>query len=479
MPSVSKCQQLDAGSTSSARSSTQNRFFDVVGQFPQLKTYNHGVLIFRLANNASHNDIVTALREALLYIISRIPWLGECVVYEVQDDGTKLCKTAPFPPTVHDKGILIVKDYSNVLPSYEELDRLGAPVSLLDGKLICPVPGFPLSYNETDVAHPPVVILQASFIKNGLLLNFSNQHNMVDGVGIFSFLSCLSIAMQGKEIPQSLIDQANLDRGSVIPLFDPGQSLRDHGHLIRSPNTSNVGSRLASSPRTSRWALFRVLQKKIPAIKLLANKKEEFVDSVKYISTNDALCAFYWKRLAAVRLANKSVDSSSRSKFLRAIDARSAVGVPLGYMGQMVYHAATFFTYHELASPELSLAMVASRIRADLNESNTEWAVRSYATFLAGVSDKSTLLYGGGFDPILDVGNSSMAQLDFTGLDFGILGKAEYLRRPNLSPAPGVMYILPPEGHDRDLPILVCLSDDDIEGLKADDEWGQVTHYVG
>lgn len=52
--------------------------------------------------------------------------------------------------------------------------------------------------------------------------------------------------------------------------------------------------------------------------------------------------------------------------------------------------------------------MIASRMRADLDEYNTEWSVRRYATFLAGVSDKSTLIYGGGFNLILDVGNLSM-----------------------------------------------------------------------
>ncbi|KAI3338230.1 transferase family-domain-containing protein [Ustulina deusta] len=452
---------------------------DVVGQFPQLKTYNQGVLIFRLGVDVSRDDVVVALRDALAQIISRVPWLGECVIHEVQNDGiSTLCKTVPFPPTVHDKGMLIVKDCSDVCPSYEELYHRGAPVSLLDGKVLCPLPGFPLSYDETDVAHAPILVLQVSFIKGGLLLNFSNQHNMVDGVGVFAFLTCLSIAMRGKEIPQNLIDHANIDGGNVIPLLDPRQPMRDHSHLLRSSNTIKV-PQLPSPTPNSRWALFRVLRKNIPAIKLSATNKEEFVESVKYISTNDALCAFYWKRLAAVRVANRSVDSGSRSKFLRAIDARSAVGAPLGYIGQMVYHAATFFTYHELASPELTLSIIASRMRADLNESNTEWSVRSYATFLAGVSDKSTLVYGGGFNPMLDIGNSSMAQLDFTGLDFGILGKPEFLRRPNLSPAPGVMYVFGPEGPDRDLPVLVCLSDSDIDGLKADNEWGHVTEYVG
>lgn len=466
------------GSVNPVPAQPQGRFQDVVGQFPQLKTYNQGVLIFGLSPDVTHESVVAALRRAIDTLIRLVPWLGEQVVHEPQGEGfSSLCRTRPFPATVQDKKILIVKDCADLCPSYEELQQHGAPVSMLNGKILCPLPAFPLGYNDTDTAYPPVMVLQANFIKGGLVLNFSNQHNMIDGVGAFAYFKLLSLAMRGEEIPQSLVDQANMDRSKVIPLLDPGEPLRDHSHLLRPPTTTAPPQR---PPPPSRWALFRVLRKSLPGIKQSASKKDQFVDDkVEYVSTNDALCAFYWKRLAAVRLANRSVDPNSQSKFLRAMDARAAVRTPPGYLGQMVYHAATRFAYHELASPELSLSAVASRLRADLNASNSEWAVRSYATFVAGVPDKSTLVYGGGFDPVLDIGNSSMSQLDFTALDFGVLGKPAFLRRPDLTPVPGVMYVFAPEGEAGDLPVLVCLSDSDINGLRADGEWGPNTEYVG
>ena len=94
--------------------------------------------------------------------------------------------------------------------------------------------------------------------------------------------------------------------------------------------------------------------------------------------------------------------------------------------------------------------------------------------------DKSALVYGGGFDPASDVGNSSMAQLDFTALGFGpLLGKPAFMRRPNLMPVPGVMYVLAPEGEAGNMPVLVFLPDRDIDGLLADEVWAQSTEYVG
>ncbi|KAG4219895.1 hypothetical protein PC116_g31626 [Phytophthora cactorum] len=148
-------------------------------------------------------------------------------------------------------------------------------------------------------------------------------------------------------------------------------------------------------------------------------------------------------------------------------------------MGQMIHHALTRFSYRDLASPELTLSAIASRLRADLNQSANEWAVRSYATFLAGVADKGSLVYGGGHNPALDIGSSSVAQLTASSLSFGILGKPTMIRRPNLAPFGGVMYILPPEDDSQYTPILVCLSERDLEALSADKEWGAVAEYIG
>lgn len=478
--------QLDpASSVTTMPARDEDRFQDVVGQFPQLKTYNQLVLLFWCGPEVGHDSVVAAIRGALDHIISLVPWIGEQVVHKPQDGGRSgLCKTVPFSSPRAREKMLIVKDASDLCPSYDELEHCGAPVPMLDGKILCPMPAWPLRYTEADIGEAPVMVFQLTFIKNGLLLNFSNQHNMVDGVGAYAIFKLLSIVMQGRAVPQSLIDEANLDRRTVIPLLDPGQPLRDHSHLLKPENQNEAAARAAPPrpPPPSRWALFRVLRKSIPNIKRAASHEDQFVDtSIKYISTNDALCAFYWKRLASTRIRNGSIadPDTQKSKFLRAMDARSAVGVPAGYLGQMVYHAATRYSYSELAAPELTLSVLASRLRADLNASNTEWAVRSYATFVAGVPDKSTLVYGGGFDPATDIGNSSMSQLDFTALDFGLLGRPTFLRRPNLTPVPGVMYVLPPEGEAGDLPVLLCLPDRDIDGLQADEEWGPNTEYVG
>ncbi|KAH6658937.1 trichothecene biosynthesis acetyltransferase [Truncatella angustata] len=446
---------------------TKARFEDVVGQFPQLKSYNHGF------------DVVTALEAAITDIVANIPWLGEQVVHECGINGSSgIIRTAPWPTDLDVANrILYVKDHTEVCPSYDELLENSGPVSMLDGSLLCPLPGFPLSYDVAKIGGAaPVVAVQASFIRGGVIINFSNQHNVMDASGMFVFIMLLAIAMQGKSLPQAYIDQANSDRTKVIPLLEPGEPLRDHSHLLKQVD---LPPSVKAPPIPSEWAFFRLRQDGIPQIKAAASNKDEFEAPVTYISTNDALCAFYWKRLATVRLKNGSVNPSASSKFSRAIDARAAVGAPPAYMGQLVYHAATRATYQELGSAELTLSRLASRMRIDLDASNNEWAVRSYATFLAGVSDKSQLVYAGGLNPTLDVGGSSMAQTTTGALKFGVLGTPSLLRRPNLFPVPGLMYVYPPELDTGDLPILVCLNEQDMEGLRTDAEWSAYAEFIG
>ncbi|KAI1190797.1 transferase family-domain-containing protein [Nemania serpens] len=464
----------------SKQSTTLRDSEDVVGQFPQLKTFNHALLLFPLAENITDVTVVQALKQAVSDVIKHVPWLGEQVVHEDRGEGSSgVFKTVPMAVENIEDVIIYTKDCRALCPSYAEIVEAGGPFSMLDGNILCPFPGFPLSYDGAITGPVPVVAIQANFIQDGLLLNFSNQHNMMDATGTFNFLLLLSFVLQGKKIPQAYIDQANTNRGDVIPLLGPDEPILDHAHLLKPPIPRSVIAAGMAKLGPAKWAVFRIKPEIVAAIKQSASRHSEFVDSVQYITSNDALCAYFWQTLARIRVRNGSVDPSSTSKFLRAIDARSAVKAPHGYMGQMVYHASTELTYKEILSDVMSLSNLASRLRADLNKSNSEWAVRSYATFISRVPDKSKLVYGGGMNPLLDVGNSSMSQLNMDDVDFGILGKPTLTRRPKLAPVPGLMYIFPPDSGTRILPLLVCLCDNDLQSLRSDGKWCAVAEFVG
>lgn len=456
----------------------QGRYEDVIGQFPQLKTYNHGLFLFATADDNSRKNIIEALENATAKVIAEIPWLAKQVVCEGKAPGNSGKYTlAPWPSDTPLSSLVRVKDCSDICPAYADLIKAQAPISSFDGSILCPFPGFPLSYSEAEIGPAPVVAIQANFVKGGLLLNFSNQHNMMDATGLFTFIMLLASTMRGESIPPRIIEQANRDPKTVVPLLDEGEVIKDHSHLVRPVASTPVPQTALSTaaPPRYQWAYFRFLKPSITKVKALATTAEGTNDkAVPFISSNDALCAFYWKRLAAVRLQHGH-NASTKSKFSRAIDARTAMKVPMGYMGQLVYQAATYMSHEELTS--MSLQAVTARLRGALNEANTPFAIRSYATFLASVEDKATLAYAGIFNPATDIGSSSMSTAQ-VNLSFGILGEPELCRRPRLAPVPGCLYFYPPEAKG-DLPVLVCLREEELVGLREDREWSECTEYIG
>ncbi|KAL4997561.1 hypothetical protein BDV10DRAFT_169512 [Aspergillus recurvatus] len=200
------------------------------------------------------------------------------------------------------------------------------------------------------------------------------------------------------------------------------------------------------------------------------------------LSENDVICALLWQRVTTVRLARGDFTPGTMTRFSRAIDGRNAIGIPFTYMGHLVYHAVTRLTMGEAA--EQPLGRVAQALRRELTAANTAWAVRSYATFLARESDRSALLYGGEHNPNTDLGATSSIVSMGDARDgatmptsWGKLGTLQFIRRPRTTPLPGSLTVQPTER--RAVPLLVCLPQEDLEGLKKDVVWRQYTQIVG
>lgn len=273
---------------------------------------------------------------------------------------------------------------------------------MLDGQLLCPVPGFPVRYDPEKYGDPAVFLVQCSFIKGGALVNFSNQHNVMDGSGLFRLIMLLASVMCGQEIPEKVVQQANRDPTTIVPLYNTDVAIRDHSWL-------RAGSRplpQMSSPRPALWRMLSFSKSIASEVKKIASDPTGYDTEVPFISSEDAVIALYWKCLAGFRVKD-GVDKTRSSRMLRAIDSRGVLKVPFDYMGQLVYYSRTFLTLEELG--ELPLSTIACAIRKNLTNDNTEFSVRSYATYLSTVQDKSSLIYCGPADRTTDVSCSSMA----------------------------------------------------------------------
>jgi hypothetical protein len=168
----------------------------------------------------------------------------------------------------------------------------------------------------------------------------------------------------------------------------------------------------------------------------------------------------------------------------RTIGGRAAVGVPITYMGHLTYFSVSQLPMGQVAS--LPLSTIAQTLRREFSATNTTWAIRSYATFLAREHDKSRLVYAGLQNLDTDLGTTafiasqSTRQEDSSAMphDFGsVLGRLKYTRRPNSTPLPGGITVCPVESGA--IPLLLCMPEADLEGLKKDSQWRRFTRHVG
>ncbi|KAK5096747.1 hypothetical protein LTR24_002509 [Lithohypha guttulata] len=372
-------------------------YADVMGQFLQLFTYNHGVALFELDESVPRETIVKEFEEAAAKILEVVPWLGYRVILDGVCAGSSgRFRSAVWPGDSPTRNFVRFKDCTQLCPSYDELLAAQAPTKMLEGALLCPVPGFPTPYDVAKHGDPPVFLVQVSFVKGGALVNFSNQHNVMDGTALFRVITLLASVMCGEEVPADVIEQANRDPAKVVPLYSPNDVIRDHNWLKATARPLPT----MSSPRPAHWRMLRFSRKIAQQVKTIASDPIGYDPAVPFISSEDAVISLYWKCLANFRVKD-GVDRTRSSRMLRAIDSRGVLKISHSYMGQLVYYSRTFLTLKELMT--LPLSTIACNMRRNLLNDNTEFSVRSYATWLSGVPDKSTLIYCGPADRTIDV----------------------------------------------------------------------------
>ncbi|KAK3304872.1 uncharacterized protein B0T15DRAFT_537893 [Chaetomium strumarium] len=432
---------------------------DLMGQFPILNAYSHLAFGFELPPDADRGAVVDALQTALDRLIEQIPWLGWQVG---QRSGVRTA--VPWPEDVP-REVLRVKHCDDAILPMHQLLAAGVPIGKLDGKVLTPWPGLPQPHG---LAGPvPVIAVQANFIQGGLILILSSHHTMIDGTANFQLVKLLTTLLRGDEIPAADLQQANRDRSRLIDLIPPSQPVKDHSHLRCPP-----GYQVVFPTRPPTWCYFKV---PVASLSKLA-KTVTAQDPDRPVTEDDVLHAFYWQRLCAVRLS-RGMSADTVSKMSRAIDGRTALGIPASYMGALVCSAITRLPVGQVAS--LTLGQTARVLRRELSQANTAWAVRSFATFIAREPDRSLLLYTGTHDGNTDVGASSTLNTNQTpSPSWGpLLGPCRFFRRVLGAPIPGSFAVQSVEG--RAIPIAVCLPLDDLEALKKDELWREYTTCVG
>ncbi|OTB00231.1 hypothetical protein M426DRAFT_66285 [Hypoxylon sp. CI-4A] len=446
---------------------------DVVGQLPFLKTYSHLLLVFPLSDEL-RDGAIERLQSSALKLTEAFPWLAAKVVNKrISPGNSGVFELEPCSLWSAPDSILRVRDCSDLCPSFDQLVEARGPATMLNGDTLGPRSAFPQSYQETEDNPAPVIAFQANLIQGGLLLDCAAQHNFIDMSGIEQCFNLLATGMGDVSFSSEAIERGNMDRRNILPLLRPGEPMKDHTSFMKPPS-SHLTPPPAEPDSPFSWCYFRFSAGRLAELKVLAASSEGNYP-ISYISTNDALTAFCWQRVILTRL-NRRQTPHAHAKILRAVDTRKTMGVPKGYMGDLVTISNSVATFQEIA--DASLPKIASILRNDLNHVNTRDYIRSYATFVARTADKSNIVYGGQWNPDTDIGSSSWSRLQLSRINFGSLGKPVLVRRPTFGPLRSNIYFMP-QTISGDIDALICFNEEDMKGLMADPQWNLFADRIG
>jgi hypothetical protein len=449
---------------------------DILGQQPLLKIYTQICSCFSLADPASHPEIVNTLTTGLQRLSASFPWVAGQVVNEGSIPGnTGIFKIKALESIPQ----LIVKDLRHDLsiPTMAALRRADFPISMLDETIIAPRNTLPGSYGESVSDSEPVFLVQATFITGGLILCLNASHMTMDMTGQGQMIRLLSKACHGEQFTSEELSSGNLARRNLIPLL--GDSYKPGAELARqiiSPTPSHpVPSDTNEQRPKCTWAYFDFHSTSLSALKSLATKTIPL--SCNFVSTDDALSAFIWQSVIRARLPR--LNPKVLSTFARAVDVRQYLDIPKTYPGllqNMTYHA---YMAEKLADEPLG--GIASQLRSavDPKTSSLGYRTRCLATLLSRSADKRAISFTATLDPSVDVMFSSWAKIDCYGLDFNLgLGLPEAVRRPRFVPVEGLVYLMP-RTPDGDIAAAICLREEDMERLRADEKFALYGRYIG
>ncbi|KAF1919354.1 transferase family-domain-containing protein [Ampelomyces quisqualis] len=466
---------------------------DLLGAQPALfKLYTQLAIIFRAPEQVQHDTIVSTLTAGLERLAQAFPWIaGQVINTNHEPDGCSSYRIRPLEAVPR----LIVKNYENdaAIPTLAQLEEAQYPMSMLHEDVWGPCPTIAsLAFDPTKPSGSgnepaPVMLVQLSFIKDGLVLCINMQHNVCDMMGQAAVMGWLSRACRNEKFTADELEFGNADRRATVPLNGiAAQDVRDdlEDQLLPINNKLQGGGATTDTPAPApvpprcSWAYYKFISSSQQRLKDLATT-ELPEDFTKFISTDDALSAFIFKSVLRARRHRLS-DETRVVSLARAVDARRYLNVPADYPGILQNMA---YTRHSLADlSNLSLGHIAAGMRrqVDPETSNVARRTRSLITFLSQAPENSLKVsFTARQNYDADIALSSWSKVPAYDWDFGLgLGSAVAVRRPGFLPVESLMYIMPKD-RDGSTVVAMCLREEDVERLHQDEEWTCFVEYVG
>ncbi|EYE90632.1 uncharacterized protein EURHEDRAFT_417297 [Aspergillus ruber CBS 135680] len=437
------------------------------------KGYLRYVFPFQLVEDYNIDQVATVLRTGYDALKNHIPVVACEAIPDLNSKQAGVLKLQRLDgPDFED---IVVKDLRNsdTFPQhYSVLKEKAFPVAAFDGDIFCrrsvwPTPGERL----------PISLVQANFIRGGLILTWCILHMVGDGTSFYTWTKvwaskCRS-ALQESFEPIHLDDAIWRDRDRMMM-----PSGRNFGFLKTHPEYTLLPFTPAGAPPRMlsphhRGQVFYFSPAALKALKAEASPAHATVPSHQpWVSTNDALSALLWRTVMAVQSPLDTLDGNPVSVFNIAIDGRQRTHPPVHpeTLGCFLEYIAVSLPIRKILG-SCNLADLAILIRKAVLGANNQYTddVMSLVEQLDDVDRlvPTAFLDVPGFNCIL----SSWARFELYQLEWGsLLGRVEAVRTPSVGCINGLQIVLPPLP-DGGVEILMGVEDSCLGRLLEEPLW--------
>ncbi|KAH6900631.1 transferase family-domain-containing protein [Thelonectria olida] len=304
------------------------------------KGWVRNIFFFELPDDYDMDALAAILKTSYSNFKNRTPVAG-CELMPMEGKQAGLLQFRHYGDELDD---FAVKDLraEGAFPSFAELKARGFPASELDPKIVCKR-GLGGEWPQLG-DHMTVTLMQANFIRGGLLLNMFFLHAYCDHTCAYKFTEILAEdvrAAQGIPIPEP-VEIPSEDREKIMQVSGNHSDLDlNHHEYIELPFTPTAVPPKLSSP-IHHGHVWYLSPENLAALKADASPKNAKLlkgeELPEFISTNDALTALIWRSTMAAQhpavsnpelIEPGTAGPGGPSQVAIALDARRRAGVPL------------------------------------------------------------------------------------------------------------------------------------------------------
>ena len=364
-----------------------------------------------------------------------------------------------------------------VTTSYDELDKLGLPPSVIRPELVSALPV------GTDDELAPAFRMQANIVEGGLIISVYLHHCTADGTGLGFLLSGAALYdefafdrhLEANGVPTPSLDArlaAFANRKTIVrqklSWSEPNQI---NDRVIHYRERAGASKKPTPAP-PGRGCLLAFSREKLEHLETLLKTQTD-----NFMSSNDALQALLWHHMTKARMPSIEHAAITHSKLLIPVNIRRKLTdpIPESYLGAAVDFAVAELPLHELSSsanyPAI-LASIALTVRRAIDNVDEAYIRQAIALSLVqnphiDVRDlmASNMNRAEGADMYI-TSWEKLGLYDAT-LDMG-LGRPDWVRKP-WSKDPGSCVIMPSDDRKPYIEVLVQMTEPDMDRLLADD----------